>query len=72
MQKVIVSNKTGYKIGNEKECSEYLERRFKSVLKSLKSLWEYKKRLEQNGQMRITFGSERDTIESFIKENNIE
>ena len=70
MQKAIVSNRYGYKIGNEQECNEYLQRRFSSIGKSLKSLWGMKKRLEQNGQMRLTFGKERDTIISFMQDSN--
>lgn len=69
MQKAIVSNRYGYKIGNEQECNEYLQRRFSSIGNSLKSLWQMKKRLEQNGQMRLTFGKERDTIISFMQDN---
>ena len=71
MQKAIVSNKYGYKIGNEAECNEYLNRRFKSLGNSFKSLWNMKKRLEQNGQMKLTFDTqERDTIISFITDEN--
>lgn len=70
MQKCIVSNKRGYKIGNEQECNEYLARRFKSIFKSLKSLYAIKKRLELNNQMRIVFNEEREFIESFINGTN--
>lgn len=70
MQKCIVSNKKGYKIGSEEECNEYLSRRFDSIFKSLKSLHAIKKRLEQNGQFRLVFGKERNIIESFIDGSN--
>ena len=70
MQKCIVSNKQGYKIGNQKECEEYFERRFKSLFKSVKSLCDMKKRLAQNGQMRLTFGKERDTIMAFMGDSD--
>ena len=66
MQKCIVSNKRGYKIGNEQECNDYLQRRFNSLFKSLKTLWTIKKRLEQNGQYRLVFGNEREIMECFI------
>lgn len=72
MQKAIVSNRVGYKIGNEQECNEYLQRRFNSIGKSLKTLWGMKKRLEQNGQMRLTFGKERDTIIAFMQDSDNE
>ena len=70
MQKCIVSNKRGYKIGNEEECNEYLHRRFNSIFKSLKSLNNIKKRLEQNGQFRLVFGKEREIMECFINGTN--
>lgn len=66
MQKCIVSNKRGYKIGNEQECNEYLTRRFNSIFKSLKTLYNIKKRLEQNGQYRLVFNNEREIMECFI------
>ena len=70
MQKCIVSNKKGYKIGNEEECNEYLKRRFNTTLKTLKQLYSIKKRLEKNGQYRLVFGEERNIIESFINGTN--
>ena len=53
-----------------KECEEYFERRFKSLFKSVKSLCDMKKRLAQNGQMRLTFGKERDTIMAFMGDSD--
>lgn len=70
MQKCIVSNRIGYKIGSEEECNEYLKRRFNTTLKTLKQLYAIKKRLEKNGQYRLVFGEERNIIESFINGTN--
>ena len=70
MQKCIVSNRIGYKIGSEIECNEYLKRRFNTTLNTLKQLYAIKKRLERNGQYRLVFGEERNIIESFINGTN--
>lgn len=70
MQKCIVSNKRGYKIGNEEECNEYLQNRYDSVFKTLKYLNNIKKRLEQNGQFRLVFGKEREIMECYINGTN--
>ena len=65
IQKIIVSNKTGYKVGNEAEVREYLNKRFKRDLKNLKLNWDLSRKVAMDGQMRLVFGSERDTIESY-------
>lgn len=67
IQKIIVSDSTGYKIGNEQQVFDYLEKRFKRDLKSLKLNWKLTRKVKMNNQMRIVFGNERDTIETFIK-----
>lgn len=69
IQKIIVSNTKGYKIGTKEECEEYIEKRFNRDLKSLKLNWALSKKMNLDGQMRLTFGKqERDFIEAFIKE----
>lgn len=70
IQKCIVSNRTGYKIGNEEECNEYLKRRFTSIFNSLKSLYGIKKRLQNNNQYRLVFNSEKEIIECFMGAKN--
>lgn len=67
IQKIIVSNRKGYKIGTREECEVYLEKRFKRDLKSLKLNWALSKKVQLDGQMRLTFGQEREFIETFIK-----
>ena len=64
IQKIIVSNKHGYKIGNDAEITEYLNRRFRRDLKSLKLNWQLANKVALDGQMRLTFGNERDVIEA--------
>ena len=69
IQKLIVSNRTGYKIGSRHECAKYIERRFQRDLKSLKLNWKLLRKVEENGQCRFTFGEgyERNFIETFIE-----
>lgn len=68
IQKVIVSSKYGYKIGNKEQIEAYVKKRFERDFRSLKLNWKLAKRLNVDGQMKIVFGKERDTIETFIKE----
>jgi hypothetical protein len=67
IQKIVVSDSTGYKIGNEAQVLDYLKKRFNRDFKSLRLNWKLAKKVKMNNQMRLVFGSERDTIETFIK-----
>ena len=66
IQKIIVSNKYGYKIGNEEECKKYIEKRFSRELKNLKLDWLLANKVGMNNQMRLQFANERDYIETFM------
>lgn len=66
IQKIIVSNRTGYKIGNEQEVTAYLNKRFRRDLKSLKLNWDLSRKVALDGQMRLAFGKEKNVIETFI------
>lgn len=66
IQKIIVSNSEGYKIGNKEEVENYLKKRFLRDLKSLKLDWKISKKVKMDKQMRVVFNSERDTIEAFM------
>ena len=67
IQKIIVSNKTGYKIGSQEECRKYLDKRFLRDLKNLKLNWKLQDKIENDEQMRFTFSNyERNYIETFI------
>ena len=68
IQKIIVSNKNGYKIGSKEECEKYIEKRFLRDLKNLKLNWKLVDKVESDGQCRFTFGKgyERDYVETFI------
>lgn len=69
IQKIIVSNKNGYKIGSSEECARYVDKRFLRDLKNLKLNWKLQQKIEDNDQMRFTFTNyERNFIETFIKD----
>ena len=67
IQKIIVSDSKGYKIGNQKQVFDYLNKRFMRDLKSMKLNWKLTRKVKMDKQMRIIFGNERDTIETFIR-----
>ncbi len=67
IQKIVVSDSKGYKIGNEEQVFDYLNKRFTRDLRSLKLNWKLTRKVRMDKQMRIVFGQERDTIETFIK-----
>lgn len=69
IQKVILTSyQKGYRIMSEKEQYDILIKRKISILKSLKQFHKDKKRLELNGQYKLTFDTkEREFIESLLK-----
>lgn len=69
IQKVILTSyKYGYRIMSDEEQYEILLKRKISILKSLKQFHKDRKRLESNGQMKLTFDTqEREFIESLLK-----
>lgn len=68
IQKIIVSCSKGYKIGTVEETEAYIHRMYVKDLRALKRDYQLMKKVAQNGQMKITFGQERDTVETFMKE----
>lgn len=68
IQKIIVSNNKGYKIGDKDQVDTYLTSRMLEALRSLKLTWKLLKKAKANNQCRITFGAERDYIEAFMRE----
>lgn len=69
IQKVILTSYTkGYRIMSDEEQYEILLNRKISILKSLKQFHKDRKRLELNGQCKITFDTqEREFIESLLE-----
>lgn len=68
--KIIVSNHKGYKVANEQEAIDYLDRRFKRDLKSLKINWNLRNKINRNGQLTVTRDDFLNEIQTFFKEGN--
>ena len=62
VEKIIVSNKTGYKLATKEEAEIYLKRKLKSSLVALKLYWKLKHKAELNRQLDINLHE----IETFI------
>lgn len=69
IQKVIISNPSkGVKIATAEEWQECIKREYISVFKRLKRIRTKERKGLLNGQTRLVFKSERDTIEAFLRE----
>lgn len=67
IQKIIISSPKGIKIANESEFDEYIYKELGGVLRRLSRVRRKAEKAKMNGQTRIVFKSERDTIEAFIQ-----
>lgn len=63
--KVIISSPKGYKIANEQEANEWLERVKNEALSKLSIYWKNKRMAETNNQLRIVFNQEHPVVEIF-------
>lgn len=66
IQKVIISSGKGIKIANKDEFDRYIR---KEIMSSVRRLMRAKRKAAKgakDGQMRIVFGSERDTVKAFL------
>lgn len=69
IQKIVLSNPSkGVKIATEEEWQECIKREYISVFKKLKRIRNKERKGTLNGQTRLVFKSERDTIEAFLHE----
>lgn len=64
VEKVIVSNKKGYKIATKEEAAKYIEKRFRRDLKALKLDWHLKKKCNLDGQLNIDLHEVKAYVES--------
>ena len=66
IQKIIISSPKGIKLANKEEFDRYIR---KEIMAAVRKLMRAKRKAEKgnrDGQMRITFNSERDTVKAFI------
>ena len=67
IQKIILSSSKGVKIANESEFNSYIGREINSAVRRLMRAKRKADKGNRDGQTRIVFKSERDTIEAFIR-----
>lgn len=70
IQKIIISNRNGVKLASSAEFEQYINAEFASIFRKLARTRQKAKKAGLNGQMRITLGSERDTVEAFTDSIN--
>ena len=68
IQKIVISSQRGIKIANESEFDIYIRRELGAVIRRLSRVKRKAEKARLDGQTRIVFKSERDTIEAFIQE----
>lgn len=68
IQKIIIYSNKGIKLANEAEFNKFINKKYIAVFKKIKRLRQIEVKAKQDKQMRLVFGSERDTIEAFINE----
>ena len=66
IQKIIIASSKGIKIANKEEFNRYIR---KEIMAAVRRLMRAKRKAEKgnrDGQMRLVFNSERDTVKAFI------
>lgn len=53
VEKIVVSSKKGYKIANKEEAIEFINKRFRRDLRSLKINWNLKRKVGLNNQVKM-------------------
>ena len=66
IQKVIISSPKGIKIANAEEFDRHVQKEIKAAIRKLLRAKQKAAKGQMDGQMRLTFGAERDTIKAFI------
>lgn len=67
LEHIIISSPRGYKIATEEEAVEFVNSRFKRDLSSLKIVWNLKRKIGLDGQMKIESNSNLKEVETFIR-----
>lgn len=69
IQKIIISGPKGIKLANKEEFDRYIRKEIMAAVRRLMRAKRKAAKGNRDGQMRIVFGSERNTIEAFISSN---
>lgn len=70
IQKVIIKNTFGIKLASREEFEQYMNAEFAELARRWKRAWKKAKKAGLDGQMKMTFGRERDTVEAFVDDVN--
>lgn len=66
IQKIIISSPKGVKLANKDEFDRYIRKEIMAAVRRLMRAKHKAEKGNRDGQMRIVFNSERDTVKSFI------
>lgn len=72
IQKIIIPSSKGVKIATEDEWQKNIKRDYISVFKKLDRIRKKERKGQMDGQTRLVFKSERDTIEAYLREGDDE
>lgn len=70
VEHIIVSSPKGYKIATKEEAVEFVKRRMKRDLKSLKINWNLKRKIGNDGQSTMTDEGLIEEIKTYIRKEN--
>lgn len=71
IQKIILSSGKGIKLASESDFDVYIRSQYAALWRKKERLDKIAKKGNRDGQMRITFGSERDTVKAFIDSDRV-
>ena len=66
IQKIILSSPQGIKLASESDFEIYIRSQYAALWRKKKRLDKILKKADKDGQLRFTFGEERDTVKAFI------
>jgi hypothetical protein len=66
IQKIIITSPRGVKLATKDEVQSFLNTKYKTAIQAFRRARNFKKKVSRDGQMRIVFNSERDTVKTFI------
>ena len=66
IQKIIISSQKGIKLANSEEFNRYIQKEINAAVRRLLRAKRKREKGNRDGQMRMTFGAERDTVKAFI------
>ena len=70
IQKVIVKNSFGIKLASREEFEQYINAEIAELSRRWKRTWKKARKAGLDGQMKMTFGRERDTVQAFTDDIN--